>query len=95
MIIQKTDGSTVVSETKLIAIAPDVQKYFPDSESVNNALFKNERIYAATAVNNEWLALATNNNGVYITDFKGNIIQSFSRTEGLSNNNVLSIFLEL
>ena len=61
-------------------------------ESVNNALFKNERIYAATAVNNEWLALATNNNGVYITDFKGNIIQSFSRTEGLSNNNVLSIF---
>jgi ligand-binding sensor domain-containing protein len=61
-------------------------------ESVNNAVFKNERIYAATSVNNEWLALATNNNGVYITDFKGNIMQSFSRTEGLQNNNVLSIF---
>jgi ligand-binding sensor domain-containing protein/DNA-binding CsgD family transcriptional regulator len=61
-------------------------------ESVNNTLFKNERIYAATAVNSEWIALATNNNGVYISDFKGNIIQSFSRTEGLQNNNVLSIF---
>lgn len=62
--------------------------------SVNNTIFKNERIYAATAVNNEWIALATNSNGVYITDFKGNIIQSFSRTEGLQNNNVLSIFLD-
>ena len=61
-------------------------------ESINNAVFKNDRIYALTAVNNEWMALATNNNGVYITDFKGNIIQSFSRTEGLQNNNVLSVF---
>ncbi len=60
--------------------------------SVNNTVFKNERIYAATAVNTDWMALATNNNGVYITDFKGNIIQSFSQTEGLQNNNVLSIF---
>jgi len=60
--------------------------------SVNNTIFKNERIYAATAVNKDWIALATNNNGVYITDFRGNIIQSFSQTEGLQNNNVLSIF---
>jgi hypothetical protein len=37
-IIHKTDGSTVARETKLIAIAPDVQKYFPDAESVNEAL---------------------------------------------------------
>ncbi len=63
-------------------------------QNPNNQLFENERIYAATAVNNEWIALATNNNGVYITDRKGNIIQSFSRTEGLQNNNVLSIFLD-
>lgn len=63
-------------------------------ESLNNAVFKNERIYAAAAVNKEWMALATNSNGIYITDFSGNIIQSFSRTEGLQNNNVLSIFLD-
>jgi ligand-binding sensor domain-containing protein/DNA-binding CsgD family transcriptional regulator len=61
-------------------------------ESINNEVFKNDRIYAVTAVNKYWMALATNNNGVYITDFNGNIIQSFSRTEGLQNNNVLSIF---
>jgi DNA-binding CsgD family transcriptional regulator len=60
--------------------------------SVNNIVFKSDRIYAAASVNKDWIALATNNNGVYITDFKGNIIQSFSRTEGLQNNNVLSIF---
>lgn len=60
----------------------------------NNQLFENERIYAATTINAEWIALATNNNGIYITDLKGNIIQRFSRSEGLQNNNVLSIFLD-
>lgn len=60
----------------------------------NNALFSNDRIYAATLVNKKWIALATNNNGVYIIDMNGNIIQSFSKNEGLQNNNVLSIFLD-
>lgn len=63
-------------------------------QSANTKLFESERIYSATSVNHEWIALATNNSGVYITDMKGNIIQSFSRTEGLQNNNVLSIFLD-
>lgn len=59
-----------------------------------SAIFEKERIYAATAISNEWIALATNNGGVYITDISGNIIQRFSRTEGLQHNNVLSIFLD-
>ena len=62
--------------------------------SPNNGLFQSERIYSTTPINKEWLALATNNSGVYIIDLKGNIIQSFSKTEGLQNNNVLSIFLD-
>jgi ligand-binding sensor domain-containing protein/DNA-binding CsgD family transcriptional regulator len=62
--------------------------------SVNNTLFGNERIYAATPVNKEWIALATSTHGIYIIDLKGDIIQGFSRTEGLQNNNVLSIFLD-
>jgi ligand-binding sensor domain-containing protein/DNA-binding CsgD family transcriptional regulator len=62
--------------------------------SPNNGLFQNERIYSSIAINKEWLALATNNSGVYIIDLKGNIIQSFSKAEGLQNNNVLSIFLD-
>ncbi len=62
--------------------------------SINNKIFKNERIYAASNVNNHWMALATSNNGIYITDLKGNIIQRLSKAEGLQNNNVLSIFLD-
>lgn len=37
-IVRKSDGSTVITETKMIALAPDVQEYFPDTESVNSAL---------------------------------------------------------
>ena len=63
-------------------------------QSVNNNLFETERIYSATVINDKWIALATNSSGVLITDFNGNIVQRFSRTEGLQNNNVLSIFLD-
>jgi len=63
-------------------------------QSYNNSVFETERIYAATRVNDDWFALASNNNGIRIVDKKGNIIQSFSRTDGLQNNNVLSIFLD-
>ena len=63
-------------------------------QAKNSLLFENERIYAATTVNDEWVALATNKGGVYIIDQKENIIQRFSRTEGLQNNNVLSIFMD-
>lgn len=60
----------------------------------NQKLFENERIYAATSINKNRIGLATNNGGVYIIDLKGNIIQRFSKIEGLQNNNVLSIFLD-
>ncbi len=63
-------------------------------QSPNSLLFENERIYAATTINQDWIALATSNGGVYITDLQENIIQHFSGTEGLQNNNVLSIFLD-
>jgi len=40
--IHKADGTTVVQHFKLIdgavMIDPDVKKYFPDSDAVNNAL---------------------------------------------------------
>ena len=37
-IIHQSDGSTVVKETRPIFLDEDVQKYFPDSESVNQTL---------------------------------------------------------
>ncbi|HYA42815.1 MAG TPA: hypothetical protein VEF34_16035 [Syntrophobacteraceae bacterium] len=40
--VHKPDGETLVKEVSprkgLVVLAPDVQKYFPDSESVNTAL---------------------------------------------------------
>ncbi|MBC7935678.1 MAG: transcriptional regulator [Rhizobacter sp.] len=62
--------------------------------SSNDGLFQNERIYAATGISNNRIALATSTNGIYIIDRQGNIIQRFSKTEGLQNKNVLSIFLD-
>ncbi len=63
--------------------------------STNSNLFESQRIYAAIKINSNWIAIATNNNGVYIIDLKGNIVQSFARKEGLQNNNVLSIFMDV
>ena len=37
-IIHKSDGSTVVKETRPIFLDEDVQKYFPDAKAVNDAL---------------------------------------------------------
>ncbi len=37
-IIHKSDGSTVVTETRPIFLDEDVRNYFPDSQSVNDAL---------------------------------------------------------
>lgn len=37
-IIHKADGSTATRETRTIILEPDVQAYFPDTESVNQAL---------------------------------------------------------
>ena len=62
--------------------------------STNNRTFSEERVYAATKLDQQWYALATNNNGVYIINQAGEIIQHFSKKEELQNNNVLSIFLD-
>lgn len=37
-IIHKSDGTIVETETRPIFLDEDVQKYFPDSKSVNEAL---------------------------------------------------------
>ena len=37
-IIHKSDGSTVIRETRPIFLEPDLQAQFPNSEAVNRAL---------------------------------------------------------
>ena len=53
-----------------------------------------QRIYTATAINNEWIGIGTANSGVVIIDDKGDMIQSLSKPEGLQNYNVLSIYAD-
>ncbi len=69
-------------------------KQISSVQSTNNQIFKNERIYAAKSLNDGRIALGTSNNGVFIIDKKATIIQQFTTTEGLQNNNVLSICLD-
>lgn len=92
-ILPAANGSILVTTLKngIYTITGNILSKFV---SPNNSLFQNERIYAATRINKDWIALATNNSGIYIIDAGGNIIQSFAKVEGLQNNNVLSIFLD-
>ena len=71
-----------------------VNNVFSKINSASSVIFERERIYSAISITPEWIALATNNGGIYITDLKGQLIQSFSKNEGLQDNNVLSIFLD-
>lgn len=87
-----TDSAIITTLRNGLYIMSDVQ--IAALPSANNQIFKNDRIYAAKSLGKDWLALATSNNGVYIVNVKGNIIQQFTTTEGLQNNNVLSIFLD-
>lgn len=55
---------------------------------------KQDRVYAASLISADRIAVGTNNNGVQIIDGRGNLIQQFSKAEGLQNNNVLSVFAD-
>jgi ligand-binding sensor domain-containing protein/DNA-binding CsgD family transcriptional regulator len=51
-------------------------------------------IYTAALPDSEHAFLATTLGGGFVIDKKGNIIQGFSRAEGLQNNNILSAFFD-
>jgi len=53
-----------------------------------------EYIYKAYALDSNLFAFATNLAGCTLVKRNGEFVQKFSKTEGLQNNNVLSIFLD-
>lgn len=71
-----------------------------DSSGITPRVFSNEqrfikaRIYGAVALSENQLALGTSNEGLLIIDFEGNIIQTIKTSEGLQNNNVLSLLAD-
>ena len=52
------------------------------------------RIYDATLIDEKTIALATSYNGIHIINSNGDLIQNFTKNQGLQNNNILSIFLD-
>ena len=90
-IVQKNRDTGIITSLKeglFYLTASGVSKF----STAHDALFRSERIYSATGIDDEKLALATSNSGVYIINFEGSIVQRFSKTEGLQNQNVLSIY---
>jgi ligand-binding sensor domain-containing protein/DNA-binding CsgD family transcriptional regulator len=51
-------------------------------------------ISASLMVNDDHIAIATNLDGVHIIDKKGDLVRSFTKKEGLQNNNILDIFMD-
>ncbi len=73
-----------------------IYKYFDSKlekwNTTSLSQVEKERIYDATILDDKTIAIATSYKGVHILNSNGEIIQSFTKTEGLQNNNVLSIF---
>ena len=53
-----------------------------------------QNISNACLVNNQHIALGTSLNGSYIVDKSGELVQHFSRREGLQDNSILTVFLD-
>ena len=59
-----------------------------------DAIFRTARIYCATNVNADEIAFGTTSSGCYIVNREGRVTQMLSRTEGLQNNNILTLFTD-
>jgi ligand-binding sensor domain-containing protein/DNA-binding CsgD family transcriptional regulator len=59
-----------------------------------DAFLEDNRVYCGSPVNESGFALGTTSAGAVILNREGRIVQTFSRSEGLQNNNVLSLFLD-
>lgn len=60
---------------------------------ISDEIIKN-KVFSFTTFNHQYLAFGTILNGIYITDYKGNIIQHLNKNKGLSNNTVLSLYYQ-
>lgn len=63
----------------------------PVNSAFSNTL-KNEKVFSFKMIANQQLAFGTILNGLYITDFNGNIIHHIDKKKGLPNNTILSIY---
>jgi len=60
--------------------------------SAINSILKNDILFSAIRLQNGYFAFGSVQNGLYITDETGRVIQHLDRFRGLQNNTVLSLF---
>lgn len=58
------------------------------------ATLENKFISSSALLDEGRVVLTTNLDGCHIIDLKGNLVQSFTRAEGLQDNNILDVFLD-
>jgi DNA-binding CsgD family transcriptional regulator len=75
------DGLFILSGNRLAPF------HTPDLDAITR-----ESIYAGLPLGRNWFALATSLGGCHVFNRAGERIQTFSRREGLQNNNITSIF---
>ena len=86
-------GTFLISTLKNGVFKSAGNTFFPVNSPAQE-VFRKSRIYAATRVNDQYFGLATNEQGIFIIDENANIIQSFSKQDGLQHNNVLCLFTD-
>lgn len=69
------------------------EKLLKMSTSIDNDLAA-DRLFNVTKVNADWIALGTASSGLIIIDKNGNVVQRYSSSEGLQNNNIRAAFID-
>ncbi len=92
-ILKMSNQNVLISTLKNGTFIKTINGITKTNESINKIL-QDERIFTAIELGNNWMAFATTNNGVFIIDSAGELVQHFSKIEGLQNNNVHSIYLD-
>lgn len=60
-----------------------------------NTVFKKNQIFSATQIQDNYIAVGTIQDGVFLIDMNGSIIQHINRQKGLQNNTILRVFTDV
>lgn len=93
-IISLSNNTKIITALKSGLYILDDNRISVFKNTLTNKRFSDARIYSACRLSDNRIVLATSKNGAIVIDDSGNIIQKFSKEEGLQNKNVLSVFAD-
>ncbi len=83
LVVTREKGIFLVDDLGITRFAGELQSYFEENQ-----------IFSAIAIDEEYMAFGTVQDGVVILDHKGSLIQRINRDRGLQNNTVLCLFAD-